>query len=440
VSPPARPPWPRTAAFDGGRLTGLGGVDVADLAAAYGTPLYVLDRADLVARMRAYRRAFGEDVAVTYAAKALCVTGVLQIAAAEGLHVDVASAGELATAERAGVAMERVVFHGNNKSVDELDRAVHLGVGRIVADSFTELERLEEIGARQDRRVPVVLRVTPGVEASTHAAIRTGHDDSKFGFTLSAGLAHAAVERVLACAHLDLVGLHCHVGSQLTTVDAFTKAAAAMVEVLAEARAHHGDVAGWLNLGGGLGIAYQRGDDVVDLDAYAAALHSVVRRESDRHGIPAPSLAIEPGRSIVGPAGVTLYTVGTVKEIAGVRTYAAVDGGMSDNPRPALYQAGYEFAVAGRGPPVGGTRPVTVAGKHCESGDVLGWDVALPDDLTEGSLLAVAATGAYSQSMASNYNRLPRPAMVLVGDGQVDLLLRRETLAEVLAHDVPLDM
>lgn len=435
-------PWPRTARFDRGRLSAVGGVEVAELVAEHATPLYVLDRAELVGRMRAYKQAFGPDVAITYGSKALCVVGVLQLAEAEGLHVDVASAGELATAERAGYPPERIVFHGNNKSVAELERAAGLGVGRIVVDSFAELERLSALGQRLGRDLPIMLRVTPGVKARTHDAIATGHDDSKFGFTLSSGVAQEGVSRALNLSGVALYGLHCHVGSQLADSAPFEAAASLMLGLLADVRQVHGVTLSELNLGGGLGIAYRPDDAVIDVGAYAAGLHATVMREADRLGLPAPNLAVEPGRSIVGPAGLTLYTVGTVKDVPGTRRYASVDGGLSDNPRPALYDARYEFALCER-PGSAATEPThdvptTVAGKHCESGDVLARDVPLPVNLGEGDVLAVAATGAYAHSMSSNYNRLARPAVVLAGDGGTRTLVRRETLDDVIARDRPL--
>jgi diaminopimelate decarboxylase len=441
--------WPRTAELRDGRLQAVGGVAVAELADRFGTPLWVLDRAELVGRMREYREAFGPDVAVTYAAKALCVTAVLQLAAQEGLHVDVASAGELATARRAGVPMERVVFHGNNKSEEELRIALDVGVGRIVADSFVELDRLSALVTTLGVSAPVVLRVTPGVEAHTHEAIRTGQDDSKFGFTLRAGLAHRAVERALALPGIDLRGVHCHVGSQIFTPEAFDAVAEAMVGFLADVRDAYGFEIAELNAGGGLGIAYTDEDDPPPLAAHAERLHAALARETARRGVRIERLAVEPGRSIAGPAGVTLYRVGTVKSIPDVRTYVSVDGGMSDNPRHALYGARYTVAPAGPpGSPLvepdrypdatAHDHVVTLVGKHCESGDVLARDVVLPADLAEGELLAVAATGAYHHGLASNYNRLPRPAMVLVGDGEAQVIVRRETLDDLLALDLPL--
>jgi diaminopimelate decarboxylase len=393
--------------------------------------------------MRAYRSAFGDGVAVTYAAKALCVTAVLQLAAAEGLHLDVASEGELATAAAAGFPMDRVIFHGNNKSVGELERAADLGVSRIVADSLLELDRLEEIGARRGEALSLLLRITPGVGAGGHAFIRTGQDDSKFGFTLSSGLAEA-VDRVLASPHLELKGLHCHVGSQVVVGEAYAAATEVMVDLHADVAERHAVELPELNLGGGLGIAYAAGDPEPSIEAYAEALLGAVVRRCAERGVAVPRIAVEPGRSIAGPAGLTLYTVGTVKEVAGIRTYVAVDGGMSDNLRPALYGARYAFLPAGHATgevsdaAAAGPQTYTVVGKHCETGDVLGEAVQLPAALAPGDLLAVAATGAYNHAMASNYNRLARPAMVLVGDGRAEVIVRRETLDDVLARDVPL--
>lgn len=433
------PPFPRSARFDGERLVAVGGVDVAALAREHGTPLYVLDRAELTGRMRAWREAFGPEATVAYAAKALCVVGVVQLVAEAGLHLDVASAGELATALRAGFPPERLVVHGNNKSLAELEQSVAVGAGRIVVDSFTELDRLAGVAARAGRRPDVLLRITPGIGAGGHDYITTGQDDSKFGFSLSAGLAAEAVDRALALPGLRLAGLHCHIGSQITTHDVQVEAARVLVGFLARVRDRHATTLDELNLGGGVGIVYEPGDAAPEgLEAYAAALRDVVRACSAEHGLQPPRLAVEPGRAIAGPAGVTLYTVGTLKDIPGVRSYAAVDGGISDNIRPALYGARYTFVAAGRGATGGERRPFTVAGKHCETGDVLGRDVLLPADLAEGDLLAVAATGAYTHVMASNYNRLPRPAMVLVGDGRTDLLVRRETVEDILARDLPL--
>jgi diaminopimelate decarboxylase len=432
ITAPAARVFPVGAELSHGWLTHVGGVDVARLATRYGTPLYVLDGAELVGRMHAWRRAFaGWDVA--YASKALCVTGVLQLVAAEGLHVDVASAGELATARRAGVPGARLIFHGNNKSTAELDQAAHLGVGRVVVDSFAELDRIADVAGHRGHTFDVLLRVTPGVDTSTHAFIRTGHDDSKFGFTLSTGLAADAVQTAMKLPGIRLRGLHCHLGSQLLSTEVFERAAGIMTAFLAEIADLHGVQLDELNLGGGLGIAYTD-EDPVAVDDHAAVLRAAVEAGARRYGLPPLRLTVEPGRSIVGPAGLTLYEVGTVKPLDGGRTYVSVDGGMSDNLRPALYGARHTFVAAGR-PRPGPARRVDVVGKHCESGDLLGRDVDLPADLAAGDLLAVGATGAYTHAMASNYNRMPRPAMVLVADGLAQLLVRRETVDDLLARD-----
>lgn len=424
--------WPLGVALEHGRIAALGGVPVTELAARFSTPLYVMDAAELQARMRAYIAAFGPDVTVVYAAKALCIVGVLQLAAREGLAVDVASGGELATALRAGVPGARVVLHGNNKSVAELEMALAAGVGRIVVDSFAELDRLAALGAP----CQVLLRVTPDVLADTHHAIATGQQDSKFGFEIRHGTAAEAVERALALPGVELRGLHCHVGSQILALEPVAEVARTVVTLLAEVRDRHGATLPELNLGGGLGVPYLPEDREVAVEDYASALLSSLHAACGAAGLAVPRLSVEPGRSIVARAGVTLYTVGTVKQIRGGPTYVSVDGGMSDHLRTALYGARYTFAAAG--PVTGPAAPdrlVRVAGKHCESGDVIGVDVPLPADLAEGDLLAVAATGAYHHSLASNYNRLPRPAMVLVGNGLADVLVRRETLDDLLGRD-----
>ena len=431
-------PFPRTARLDGGRLLSVGGIEVADLAQEFGTPLYVVDEAELVGRMREYREAFAASADVAYASKALCVTGVLQLAAAEGLFIDVASRGELQTAVRAGFPMERVIHHGNNKSVEELGAAVELGVGRIVLDSLTELERVAELGRAAGRDIDVLVRITPGVDADTHTHIATGHDEAKFGLSLAAGLAHTAIDQALKTDGLRLRGLHSHIGSQLVTTAAFEAAISTLLSLFADVFERHGVALEELNVGGGLGIAYTPYDPELGIAEYAAGMLRAVRDSAGRHGVPLPRVTVEPGRSIAGPAGITLYRVGTVKDVPGVCTFAAVDGGMSDNLRPSLYGARYEVVAAGAGRNTQERHPFNVVGKHCESGDVLAAGVWLPADLRDGDLLAVAATGAYGHSMASNYNRLGRPAMVLVADGAARMLVRRETVEDVVALDVPL--
>ncbi|MGH3925230.1 MAG: diaminopimelate decarboxylase, partial [Pseudonocardiaceae bacterium] len=331
-----------------------------------------------------------------------------------------------------------VVFHGKNKSMEEREYAAQLGVGCVVVDSFSELERLAEIGKRTRHTFKVLLRVTPGVLTETHRFVATGQDDVKFGFTLSAGVAHKAAARALALDRICLNGVHCHIGSQITNTDGFDAAAELMLSFLADLRRTHGIHPEELNLGGGLGIAYLQGDVAITIEEYANALLRAVRRGAAHHDLTVPKLSVEPGRSIAGPAGVTVYTVGTIKRIPGARTYVSVDGGMSDNLRPALYGSRYTIRVGGSGCACTSMIPVTIVGKHCEAGDLLVRDTLLPDDLAEGDLVVAAVTGAYGYAMASNYNRLPRPAMVLVGDGRADLLVRRETLDDVVARDSPL--
>ncbi len=429
-------PWPLTAVVEDGAVLGVGGVDLADLARDRGTPLWVVDEADVRARCRSYRAAFPGAV-VAYASKAWPTVGLVQMMVEEGLWVDVASAGELHTAIVAGAPADKIIFHGNNKSVYELEAAAQMGVGRVVVDSFDELERLEAVGAAAGRPLTCWLRVTPGIDAHTHEYVRTGHDDTKFGFTLSSGLADEAMERAGALEHVDVVGAHAHVGSQIFGTDPLAANAEVMVGLLARWRDRFGVELSELNLGGGMAVRYTHEDHPVDVAHYGAALGEALAVACAAHHYPAPQLFVEPGRALVAPATLTLYTVGTIKRLPGIRTYVSVDGGMSDNIRPALYGAEHEVALAGR---LGGPdrAPFTVVGKHCESGDLLRERVALPADLAVGDLLAVAATGAYGETMASNYNRLPRPAAVLVKDGDPRLLIRRETIDDLLSRDVPL--
>ncbi len=416
------PVWPGTALQAGGAVTHLGGVALADLAAAHGTPLYVVDRAEMVGRMRRWRAAMGEGNDVWYASKALCLTEVLRTAHAEGLGVDVASDGELATALAAGVPGERILLHGNTKSIAELTSALDAGVGRIVVDSLGEIEQLASLR----RPARVLLRLTPGFLASTHSSIATAADDQKFGLSIGQGLAEEAVRRLRELPDVHLVGLHVHIGSNIASPDDF----AAGIARLGAFAADSGLDLEELNLGGGLGIVYREGDEVPTIEQHVATLRSAVEASLPT----VPRLAVEPGRSIVGPSGITLYEVGSVKQVGDVVSFVGVDGGMSDNPRPALY--GARYTVAPVAPGSAEDRQVVLAGAHCESGDVLVRDVALPGDLVPGDLVAVAATGAYNQSMASNYNRFRRPAVVLVADGRARLLQRRETIADVLARDV----
>ena len=424
--------WPLTAERRDGVLH-IGGLDVRGLAATFGTPSYLLVEDDVRARCRAYRDAF-EGGDVYYAAKALLTKSVGQWVAEEGLGLDVSTGGELEVALAAGFPPDRMLMHGNNKSVDELRRAVEVGVGRIVLDSDVEIARLAHVADSLGAHQRVLIRVTVGVEAHTHEFIATAHEDQKFGFSLASGAALEAARRVLMLPSLELVGLHSHIGSQIFDTAGFDVAAHRVAGLVAAVRDALGVTLPELDLGGGFGIAYVAGDDPADPIEVAKQLRAIVQRECAAAQLPMPRLAVEPGRGIVGPGGITLYEVGTVKDLDGIRTYVSVDGGMSDNIRTALYDASYTVTLASRGsdaPPM----LARVVGKHCESGDVVVRDAWLPSDLAPGDLLAVAATGAYCRSMASNYNSLPKPPLVAVSNGDARLLLRRETVDDLLALD-----
>jgi diaminopimelate decarboxylase len=429
-------PWPLTADRDADGALTIGGVSVIDLARDHQTPLWVVDEDDLRERCRRYVDGF-PGVDVTYASKAWCTVGLLQLVDEEGLLLDVASGGEMHTALVAGVDPAKLIFHGNNKSAEELDRALEVGVGRIVCDSFDELDRLEALAAARDVVTKVWLRITPGIDAHTHDYVRTGHDDAKFGFTLSLGLADDALIHAAKLDHLDVVGIHAHIGSQIFGTDPFIANAEVTLDLLARWRDEHDVTLTELNLGGGMGIRYTHEDHPVEVARYGKAVLDTVTEKCEALNFPRPRLIVEPGRAIVGPSTITLYEVGTVKRLPGLTTWVSVDGGMSDNIRPALYDAEHEVTLANRRSDAE-PRSVTVVGKHCESGDLVREHAPLPGDLAVGDLLAVAATGAYTASMASNYNRLARPAAVLVKDGSVRELVRRETLDDVLRLDVPL--
>ncbi|MFT6549261.1 MAG: diaminopimelate decarboxylase [Acidimicrobiales bacterium] len=403
-----------------GRLS-IGGCDLVDLAGEYGTPLFVYDEAHLRARCREAVAAFGDGVA--YASKAFLCGAMARLAHEEGMHLDVATGGELFVARRAGVPADRLVMHGNNKSDVELVMALDEGVGRIVVDSFDELDRLDGLAAATGSRPRVLLRITPGVEVHTHEFIATGQDDSKFGFTVSSGLAAAAVERAIASDSVELVGLHAHIGSQVFEVGAFARA----VEVLAGFAAPFGLAE--LSVGGGLGVPYVEGESAPSISEWAAGIRAVC----EASGVTA-SVSAEPGRAIVAAAAVTLYTVGTIKDLPGIRTYVAVDGGMSDNPRPVLYGSGYETFLP-RAPAADRSRPVRVVGKHCESGDLLVREGWVPGDLMVGDVLATPVTGAYGHAMGSNYNHVLRPAVVFVADGDAREVVRRETFEDLVRRE-----
>lgn len=424
---------PDTARITGEGHLEVGGCNAVVLAERFGTPLLVFDRATFESRAKAYVTAVPAE-RVFYAGKAFCCVAICQLADRLGLGLDVCTGGELATAVAAGFPPERIVFHGNNKSPEELAMASKHGVGRIVVDSFEEMDRIANARARCN----LLVRVTPGVEAHTHEFVQTGQEDSKFGFTIASGVALEATKRAMDVPGCELVGIHAHIGSQIFELAAFDLAVRRLAGFAAEVKESLGCEIAELNLGGGLGIAHTGDETTLDPASSAKAIVGAVEREFHARDLSVPRLALEPGRSIVGPAVVTLYRVGTIKRIPGVRTYVSVDGGMSDNVRPALYGARYEALLANRAAASPGPR-VTIAGKHCESGDVLVKDVHVAEDVEPGDLLCIPATGSYTYSMASNYNRVPRPAVVMVEDGHVVEIIRRETNVDLLDLDRNLD-
>ncbi|MDA2988436.1 MAG: diaminopimelate decarboxylase [Actinomycetota bacterium] len=429
--------WPRNCVRDASGVMTVAGVDVRDIARDFGTPVFVLDEQDLRSRAREYALAYREAGAsmVFYAAKAFLSTAVARWVTEEGLGIDVASGGELAVAMRAGVPGELLLMHGNNKSEEEIAAAVDYSVGRIVIDSFEEIARVAQAAAKAGRVQPVLVRATVGVEAHTHEFIATAHEDQKFGLSAQGGAVEEAVRRIAKLPSLTLVGLHSHIGSQIFDASGFQIAAARVVALAQRIYDEQGIELEELNLGGGMGIAYLDSDDPLDVADMAMQIGDIVAKECADAGITVPALAFEPGRAIVGPAGITVYEVGTIKPVeldhGLVRTYVSVDGGMSDNIRTALYGADYTVRLASRSS-MAEPMLCRVVGKHCESGDVVVRDAWLPSDLAPGDLLAVAATGAYCRSMASNYNFVPRPGVVSVKGGDVSTVLRRETIDDLL--------
>jgi diaminopimelate decarboxylase len=422
--------WPVTAHSDEeGRLC-VGDVPLTDIADEFHTPTYVIDETDFRRRARHYRRAL-RGIEVVYAGKSLLTTAVARWAREEGLGVDVCSAGELAVALAGGVEPARIVMHGNAKSPAELRDAVRVGVGRIVLDSCIEIAYLAGLARK---RQPVLIRVTPDIDIHGHRAVTTGISDQKFGFTLAEDQAADAVKRVLAHPILDLVGLHCHIGSQVTDPALYGEAIHRMIAAMADIRAQHGVILTELNIGGGHAIPYVPGDRELNIDELAAVIEDALDEACAAEHFPRPTIVVEPGRGISGRAGVTLYRVCSVKTQPGGRTFVAVDGGMSDNPRVSLYGAQYTVALANRHS-VGIKQRVTVAGRHCEAGDEVARDIELPADVHPGDLLAVACTGSYHHSMASNYNMVGRPPLVAVKDGRARELVRRETIADLLSRD-----
>ena len=430
--------WSATARKNDDGALEVGGVDLRDLVAEHGSPAYVLDEADFRSRARAFREAFGE-YDVYYAGKAFLCTTVVRWIAEEGLSLDVCSPGELTVALRAGMDPARIGHHGNNKSVAELRAAVEAGVGRIVVDSFWEIDRLISVAADTGLTARVMVRVTAGVEAHTHEYIATAHEDQKFGFSITSGDALEAVRRVQEAPGLELLGLHSHIGSQIFDTSGFEVAARRVLTLHAQVSSELGVTMPELDLGGGFGIAYSTQDDPADPAQLATELTKIVEHECRAFDVPVPVLSIEPGRAIVGPSMCTVYEVGTVKKVqldAGAsRTYVSVDGGMSDNIRTALYDADYSCTLASR---ASDAAPVLsrVVGMHCEAGDIVVKDEFVPGDIAPGDLLAVPGTGAYCRSMASNYNHVPRPPVVAVRGGAATVVVRRETEEDLLRTDV----
>lgn len=450
--------WPANSRRGADGAVTVAGIPATDLVAEFGSPLFVIDEDDFRARCRRMAAAFGPDASVHYASKAFLSVQVARWVHEEGLNLDVASGGELAVALHAGFPAAQIALHGNNKSVPELIRAVTAGVGQVVLDSLAEIERLERVAAEAGVVQDVLIRVTPGVQAHTHEFISTAHEDQKFGFSLaptnSAGAAPdgdsaamTAADAALAAPHLRLVGLHSHIGSQIFEADGFEVAARRVLATLRQIADRHGPAVArqlrTVDLGGGMGIAYLPQESPSAIEDLAAKLREIVATEAAALDLPTPHLAVEPGRAIAGPPGITLYTVGTIKDVAldsdssaPMRRYVSVDGGMSDNIRPALYGAQYTMTVASRAADDTHQVPSRIVGKHCESGDIVIRDIGTPADLRIGDVIAVAATGAYCYSMSSRYNMLPRPAVVAALDGAARLILRRETVEDLLSLEV----
>jgi diaminopimelate decarboxylase len=415
----------------------IGGADTVELAREFGTALYVMDEEHIRVQLRNYlewTRYHWKDVDVVYAGKAFICKAMCRLVEEEGCYLDVSSGGELAIALAAGFPAQRIVAHGNNKTIRELTECISSGVGRIVVDSLEELARIDRLACERSTTQPILIRVTPGIVADTHEYIQTGSEDSKFGFGLRDGLAMEAVKAAIALDGIDFKGLHMHIGSQIFALNSYAKAIEVIVHFMEEVRAATGCVVAELDTGGGLGIAYGVPDEPATIKQYGKVIVDDIKEHCEQHGLPVPHILVEPGRSIVANAGVTLYTVGTIKHIPGVRTYVAVDGGMTDNIRTALYGAHYEPTIANRAAHPRDT-VVTIAGKHCESGDVIAIDTPL-QHAEDGDVLCVFATGAYCQSMASNYNKQVRPGVVFARDGSARLVVRRETYEDLMRCDM----
>ena len=420
-----------------GHLT-IGGMDAVELAREFGTPAYILDENVIRANCREYlcaaRREFGEDALPLYASKALCFTGIYKLAAEEGMGVDCVSGGELYTAAKAGFPAERIYFHGNNKTDSDISQAMDMGVGRFVVDNIEELCAVAAEAERRGIIQGILLRITPGIDPHTHKAVVTGNVDSKFGSAIVTGQAMEIVKLALSKKSLDLVGLHCHIGSQIFDLEPFSDAADIMVRFIADIKRECAHEIRELNLGGGFGVRYTEDDREISYSSAIADIAKIVRGFCEKNGIRMPRVILEPGRSLVAAAGATLYTVGSVKEIPSFRNYVSVDGGMPDNPRYALYQSQYTALIANKANEPRDYR-ATIAGRCCESGDLLGENMAL-QKAERGDILALLVTGAYNYSMASNYNRLPRPPVIMVRDGKARVAVRRETYEDIVRNDL----
>lgn len=415
----------------------IGSCDVVDLAKKFGTPLYIIDEWEVRNNCRAYIQAFQKyypNSETIYAGKTFLTTAMCKIIEEEGLGLDVVSGGELYTAIKADFPTNRIYFHGNNKTKDELELALDYKVGRIVVDNLDELRILNQLCIEKQTKTQILIRVTPGIKPETHSYIQTGQLDSKFGFGLTNSQAMDAIAQILTMPNIILLGLHCHIGSQIFGLESYKITTEIMVDFLQEVREKFDLILSELNLGGGLGIKYTSEEQSPSIEKHVQVIADALKKRATKYNYPLPKLIDEPGRSIVGTAGSTIYTVGTIKEIPGVRKYVAVNGGMSDNPRPALYSAKYEAIIANKADQ-SPQELVSIAGKCCESGDMLIWDIELPK-LEAGDLLLVSCTGAYNYSMASNYNRIPRPAVVLVNDGNSDLIVKRETYDDLVRNDL----
>ncbi len=422
---------------DTGHLT-VGGCDTVEIAKEYGTPVYVFDENEIRNNLRIFKNSIDEyydgNGLVAYASKAFSCKEIYRICKQEGTGVDVVSGGELYTALSVDFPADKIVFHGNNKTYDELLMAVENGVGRIVVDNIYELETLSRIACEKGKTVGIMFRIKPGIDAHTHDFIRTGQIDSKFGFALETGEAMEAVKKALDMPNIELLGLHCHIGSQIFDIDPFELAAAVMLDLFKAIKDETGVELRELNLGGGFGIKYLESECPRPYVEYMKNVSRVVKNHSEKLGLATPFVIIEPGRSVVGAAGLTLYTVGAVKEIPNIRTYVSIDGGMGDNPRYALYHADYEIVCANKANEERNT-VVTVAGKCCESGDLIQENTKI-QPVVPGDILAVLSTGAYNYSMASNYNRIPRLPVIMVNSGESRVIIRRETYADVAVCDI----